>query len=112
MKKITRGQELPMAQNNGAAASAGAALHPRGPGTYNHFLGANGITGIPRPQSGLMSRREAAHYLGITATTLAIWKSTGRYTLPFVRIGRLIKYRQSDLDVFIENNLNAGPMSA
>jgi hypothetical protein len=88
---------------DGGAASIGAT--PPVQGTYNYFLGANGVAGLPRPQSGLMSRREAATYLGVTEQTLAIWKCTGRYNLPCVKIGRLVKYRQLDLDAFIANNL-------
>ncbi|MHA1540337.1 MAG: helix-turn-helix domain-containing protein [Alphaproteobacteria bacterium] len=50
----------------------------------------------------LLSRDEAANMLGTTSGTLAVWASTGRYTLPFVKIGSLVKYRQSDLTAFIE----------
>lgn len=49
----------------------------------------------------LMSRKEAARYLGVSETTLAIWKSTGRYGLKVYKIGRLAKYKKSDLDAFI-----------
>ena len=52
----------------------------------------------------LLTRKEAAKYLGCTAGTLAIWKCTKRYPLPYVRIGRNIRYRLSDLMDFIENN--------
>lgn len=50
----------------------------------------------------LLNRKEAAKFLGTTEGTLAIWSSTGRYNLPFVKIGRLVKYRYSDLMGFIE----------
>lgn len=53
------------------------------------------------PSSDLMSRKEAALYLGVSERTLAIWKCTGRYKLPVVKIGRLAKYRKADLDAFI-----------
>jgi len=53
----------------------------------------------------LLSRKEAARYLGVSETTLAVWKCTGRYKLPCVKIGRLVKYRQADLDAFIAANL-------
>lgn len=53
----------------------------------------------------LLSRREAAEYLGISKQTLAIWNCTGRYRVPFIKIGRLVKYRKSDLDAFIASNL-------
>lgn len=52
----------------------------------------------------LLSRKEAAVYLGVSEQTLAIWKSTGRYALPVVKVGRLAKYRRSDLDGFLERN--------
>ena len=61
-------------------------------------------SGVTPIHSGLLSRREAALYLGISEQTLAIWKCTGRYQLPFVKIGRLIKYKVSDLDAFIAHN--------
>ena len=56
-------------------------------------------------KSGLLSRREAALYLGVSEQTLAIWKCTGRYNLPVVKIGGLAKYRKADLDAFIERRL-------
>lgn len=54
--------------------------------------------------SKLMSRREAAHYLGVAPQTLAVWACTQRYYLPLVKIGRHVKYRQSDLEAFIARN--------
>lgn len=54
----------------------------------------------------LLSRKQAAEYLGINARTLANWKCAKRYGLPTIRIGRLCKYRQSDLDKLIEWGLN------
>jgi excisionase family DNA binding protein len=50
----------------------------------------------------LLTRNEAAEYLGITPRTLAVWACVKRYNLPYVKIGRLVKYRRSDLDKFIE----------
>lgn len=56
----------------------------------------------------LLTRKEAADYLGVKVQTLACWACTGRYHLPFVRVGRLVKYRQQDLDAFIlENRIDA-----
>ena len=50
----------------------------------------------------LLSRKEAAELLGIKEITLAIWKSTKRHQLPVVKVGRLVRYRLSDLHDFIE----------
>jgi excisionase family DNA binding protein len=49
----------------------------------------------------LLTRKEAATYLGLEVETLQNWACTGRYQLPYVKIGRLAKYRKEDLDAFI-----------
>lgn len=53
----------------------------------------------------LLSRREAAANLGVAEQTLAVWKCTKRHALPYIKIGKLIKYRKADLDQFISKNL-------
>lgn len=50
----------------------------------------------------LFSRREASEFLRVTEGTLAVWASTKRYPLKFVKIGRLVKYRYADLIQFLE----------
>jgi hypothetical protein len=44
---------------------------------------------------------QAAFVLGVKTPTLAVWRSTGRYNLPFFKVGRLVKYRISDLAEFL-----------
>jgi excisionase family DNA binding protein len=61
--------------------------------------------GVGAANSILLTRREAAAYLGVAEQTLAVWKCTGRRTLPFVKIGRLVRYRKADLDAFILQHL-------
>ena len=53
-------------------------------------------------QHRLLSRKEAAEFLGVKEITLAIWQSSRRYKLPVVKIGRLVKYRFGDLLEFVE----------
>lgn len=43
----------------------------------------------------------AAQYLGVKPPTLDIWRCTKRYPLPFIKVGRLVRYRQSALDAFL-----------
>ena len=50
----------------------------------------------------LLTPAEAAEILGIKVDTLTIWRSTKRYPLPFVRVGRRIKYKAEDVLSFIE----------
>jgi hypothetical protein len=40
---------------------------------------------------------EVSFALGVKASTLSVWRSTGRYNLPFMKVGRLTRYRVSDL---------------
>ena len=55
-----------------------------------------------RNEENLLTRKEAADFLGCKEITLATWKSTNRYNLPVVKVGRLVKYRYSDLLKFID----------
>lgn len=51
----------------------------------------------------LVDEAEAAQILGCRKQTLGVWRSTGRYDLPFVKIGRNVRYRVSDLLAFIDS---------
>ena len=53
-------------------------------------------------QTRLLTRAEAAEFLGVKPQTLAIWATTGRYGLPLIKVGRLAKYRLSDLECFLD----------
>ena len=54
---------------------------------------------IPCPTLGT---KDAAQFLGLKEQTLAIWRSAKRYDLPYIRVGRSIRYRISDLERFLE----------
>lgn len=57
----------------------------------------------------LMNRTEAAEYLGIKPQTLAVWACTHRYNLPYIKVGRLVKYSRDVLDRFVaERQVNVG----
>ena len=53
----------------------------------------------------LLTRKEAAEVLDCKESTLALWKCTKRYPLPYVKIGKNVRYRLSDLKKFIERNV-------
>lgn len=53
------------------------------------------------PRDPLLNEQQAAEYIGVKPTTLQVWRSTKRYPLAYLRVGRLIKYRQSALDSFL-----------
>ena len=56
----------------------------------------------------LMDQKTAAQYLGTTVGTLNTWRHYGKNTIPYVRWGNRIRYRQEDLDAWIRANLHNG----
>lgn len=51
----------------------------------------------------LLDQDQAAKTLGVSPGTLQVWRSTKRYPLSFVKVGRLVRYRESALQAFIES---------
>lgn len=49
----------------------------------------------------LLSRNQAAELLGVKPQTMAVWACTKRYLIPYIKIGRCVKYRREDLQRFI-----------
>jgi predicted DNA-binding transcriptional regulator AlpA len=57
---------------------------------------------VARQHERLVSRQQAAEFLGLSAQTLAVWAMKGIH-LPVVKVGaRAVRYRVSDLEKFIE----------
>jgi excisionase family DNA binding protein len=52
---------------------------------------------------GLWTPTQAANYLGISAGTLSVWRSTGRYKLAYIKIGSKVRYRKEDLQTFLRD---------
>ena len=52
----------------------------------------------------LVSRKEAAEFLDVQPQTLAKWASVQRYDLPYIRVGKAVRYRMTDLRKFLERN--------
>jgi predicted site-specific integrase-resolvase len=53
----------------------------------------------------LLTPTQVAEFLGITIGTLSVWRCTGRYPLSFIKVGRRVMYRQSDVESFIEGRV-------
>lgn len=51
----------------------------------------------------LLSRQETADLLGVEKHTLEVWATTKRYNLPYIKVGRLVRYRMSDIRSFLES---------
>jgi len=50
----------------------------------------------------LLTPQETSEALGITPAILAVWRTTKRYGLSYVKCGRLIRYIESDIADFIK----------
>ena len=60
----------------------------------------------------ILGTKAAAEFLGVQEQTLAAWRCNRRYALPFIRVGRLVKYRMSDLEQFLQRGTVGGDVSA
>ena len=56
---------------------------------------------IVQPQ--LLDPQAAANFLGMSAGTLAVWRCTKRYDLPYIKVGHKIMYDVADLLEFLES---------
>ena len=55
------------------------------------------------PNELLTDEQTAELIGGITTQTLSVWRCTGRYNLPFVKVGRLVRYKRADVEQWIES---------
>ena len=53
------------------------------------------------------NEREAGKYLGVSAAVLRLWRSEGRGPRHFKAGEKLVRYRRTDLDTWIEARLSA-----
>ena len=56
----------------------------------------------------LLTKEEVSSILGVSVGTLAVWRTTKRYNLPYVKSGRLVRYRQEDIQAFINSRIQGG----
>ena len=56
----------------------------------------------------LLTPRDVAKILGVTLQTLAVWRCEKRYNLPYIKVGRLIRYLRSDVEDFITRRRQGG----
>jgi hypothetical protein len=57
---------------------------------------------IVKASRDLLNEQEAAQFLDTAPGTLSVWRSTGRYNLPFLKVGRSVRYRRADLLAWLD----------
>lgn len=61
----------------------------------------DGVTYIKKNITQLLTPIETAAILGVTKSTLEVWRATKRYDLSFVKIGGRVMYKREDIEDFI-----------
>jgi excisionase family DNA binding protein len=65
-------------------------------------MAATTINPILPQNADLLNNDQAAAYIGVTPRTLEVWRCTKRHQISFIKVGRLVKYRKSALDAFLD----------
>jgi len=66
---------------------------------------ADGLLKIKQEGNGLLNTKQASDYLGVNDKSLANSRYTGTgMQIPYIKMGKIVRYRQSDLDAYIERN--------
>lgn len=53
-------------------------------------------------ENDLLDSAEISQIINVAEGTLAVWRSTGRYNLPYIKVGRLVRYRRSDIEDWLD----------
>lgn len=70
------------------------------------------IEALVRAARDLLDEKQAAELLTVAPGTLSVWRSTGRYSVPFIKVGRRVRYRRSDLDAWLDARTQASGATA
>ena len=63
-------------------------------------IGALSAEDLPQ----ICSPAQVSHYTGVPVATLAFWRFEGSH-MPFIKLGRLIRYRKQDVLDFLNANV-------
>ena len=66
------------------------------------------VTTVIQAGFDLIDSQETAEIRGISKSALEVWRTTGRYKLPFIKVGRNVRYRRSDVLEWLDSRTRAG----
>jgi excisionase family DNA binding protein len=49
----------------------------------------------------MLTPSQVADMLGVSVGTLSVWRTTGRYEVPFIKVGRNVRYKLKDIQAFL-----------
>ncbi len=70
------------------------------------------LQSIVQASNSLLDEKAAAAVLDVTPGTLSVWRSTGRYALPFLKVGRNVRYRHADLLAWLDKRTRTSGATA
>lgn len=74
---------------------------------------ASNVAEILRPKNtDLVDETEAAEILDLAPGTLSVWRSTGRYGIPFIKVGRKVRYSRTALNAWLESRTRSNGATA
>lgn len=85
-----------MERNDASIEKHGIKMTKKNVLTGNPFL-------QPEKEIRLLTPSQVAEKLFVSVSTLAVWRTTKRYNLPYVKVGRLVRYRASDIAAFMNS---------
>ncbi len=56
---------------------------------------------MPLDKPRLLTPAQVADRLDVAINTLAVWRCTQRYPLPYVKVGRKVRYLEPDVEEFL-----------
>lgn len=59
-------------------------------------------------QAELMTPHQAADLLGVSPRTLASWRCSGRYSVPYIKVGSKVRYPRKQLNEWLSTRPKGG----
>jgi len=53
----------------------------------------------------LLDTKQAAQVLTLKSQTLDLWRTTKRVAIPYLKLGRSVRYRRGDLTAYLERSV-------
>lgn len=50
----------------------------------------------------LLTEKQVADLLDLSPGTLSVWRTTGRHGLPFIKVGRAVRYSRRAVEAWLE----------
>jgi hypothetical protein len=69
---------------------------------------------MPPPRSivngeyDLLSPKQVEIEYGIPVGTQAVWRCTKRYAIPYIKLGRLVRYNRRDIELWLKSRTIGG----